>query len=113
LQASICSLFTPHWKDGARENLASALHEVFGEQHPAEVQEILDKYGLLSSGTTSDPEEEEEEEEEEEASFARVLDFINDVVALAPVVHFAQSWPGPVLAYYFNEGNPWDGPYKA
>ncbi|KAL3494854.1 Alpha/Beta hydrolase protein [Aspergillus germanicus] len=39
-------------------------------------------------------------------------EFINDVVALAPVVHFAQSWPGPVHAYYFNEGNPWDGPYK-
>jgi hypothetical protein len=65
------------------------------------VQEILDKYGLLRAGTTSDP-----EEAEEDTLFARVLDFINDVVALAPVVHFTQSWPGTVHTYYFNEGNP-------
>lgn len=98
LQASICSIFTPHWKEGAGENLTLALYEEFNE-HPIEVQEILDKYGI--SGTTLHTD-----------AFTGVLNFLNDVVALAPVVYFARSWPGSVNAYYFNEGNPWDGAFK-
>ncbi|OGE49725.1 hypothetical protein PENARI_c020G05258 [Penicillium arizonense] len=96
--ASICSLLTPHWKKDAAQNITAAMRDVL-KAHPTEAQEILERYGL-------------EETMSDEVAFPAVLNFVNDVVALAPVVAFARTWQGNLYAYYFNERNPWEGPWK-
>jgi hypothetical protein len=35
---------------------------------------------------------------------------MNDIRFFVPVLSYAKSWPGNVYVYYFNEGNPWEGP---
>jgi carboxylesterase type B len=97
-KASICSLLTPHWKKDAAQNITAAMRDIL-KAHPTEAQEILERYGLEK--TMSD-----------EVAFPAVLNFVNDVVALAPVVAFARTWQGNLYAYYFNERNPWEGPWK-
>jgi carboxylesterase type B len=41
-----------------------------------------------------------------------MLKFINEVVSFAPIISFTQGRNGDVYVYYFNEGNPWEGPWK-
>ncbi|KAJ6027340.1 hypothetical protein N7499_000895 [Penicillium canescens] len=98
MDASICSLLTPHWKKDAAQNMNAAMRDVL-KAHPIEAQEIFERYGLEK--TMSD-----------EVAFPAVLNFVNDVVALAPVVAFARTWQGNLYAYYFNERNPWEGPWE-
>ncbi|CRG83911.1 hypothetical protein PISL3812_01267 [Talaromyces islandicus] len=70
--------------------------------HPSDVvSHILEAYGL--SATTPDTE-----------AWPRVLEFLNDVHFHAAVLAYASGWPedGTAYVYYFNETNPFDGPFK-
>uniref|UniRef100_A0A9P3ENT3 Carboxylic ester hydrolase n=1 Tax=Aspergillus pseudoviridinutans TaxID=1517512 RepID=A0A9P3ENT3_9EURO len=98
MDASICSFSTPHWRQNAAQNLITAMYDVLAAK-PAEARELLEKYSIAYD--TPDDE-----------AFSAVLNFINDVVSFAPVMSFAQGWKGNVHVYYFNEGNPWEGPWK-
>ncbi|PYH96620.1 carboxylesterase [Aspergillus ellipticus CBS 707.79] len=64
----------------------------------------LDKSILVGYGFTA--------EAADEVAFSAILDYLTDVFALAPVLTYAQGWKGRAHVYYFNEGNPWDGPFK-
>lgn len=37
---------------------------------------------------------------------------MNDIFFLAPVLSISQGWTGNAYVYYFNEENPWEGPWK-
>jgi hypothetical protein len=45
-------------------------------------------------------------------AFASALTYVNDISFNAPALSYALGWPGNAYVYYFNEGNPWDGPWK-
>ncbi|PCH02393.1 Carboxylesterase, type B [Penicillium occitanis (nom. inval.)] len=70
--------------------------------YPAEIpSELLASYGI--SSTTPDKD-----------AFDRILEFTNDVLFYAPVLAYAAGWPkdGNAYVYYFNEENPFEGPFK-
>ncbi|KAF2869112.1 carboxylesteras-like protein [Massariosphaeria phaeospora] len=48
----------------------------------------------------------------DDAARQSLIEFASDIAFHAPVVAFAQSWPGRTYCYNFNEPNPWDGPFK-
>lgn len=87
-----------HTKENCAKRLTDAIHTVLPSQ-TAVTQQILDKYGI----SPDLPDEE---------AFPVILNFINDLVFLAPTLSLAQGWRGNAYVYYFNEGNPWDGPWK-
>lgn len=60
---------------------------------------MLELYGIR--GDISDDE-----------AFAAVLRFATDMCFHAPTMAFAKAWRGDAYVYYFNEPNPWDGPWK-
>lgn len=41
-----------------------------------------------------------------------ILQFATDIEFYAPAIAFAEGWPGKAYLYYFNELNPWEGPWK-
>ena len=88
----------PHTKQNCAKKFTDTVHSVLSSK-PAVAQQILDKYGI----TPDLPDEE---------AFPAVLDFINDIVFFAPTLTLAEGWRGNAYVYYFNEGNPWDGPWK-
>lgn len=74
------------------------MHTVLSSQTDA-AQGILDKYGITTEQT-------------DDEAFPRVLDFLNDLLFFAPTLMLSRGWQGNAYVYYFNEGNPWDGPWK-
>jgi hypothetical protein len=60
---------------------------------------LLDEYNLL-------------DELSDDAAFPRILEYVHDITFHEPAVTLAKGWPGNAYLYYFNEGNPWNGPYK-
>lgn len=88
----------PHTKQGCANKFTNAINTVLSS-HPTIAQQILSKYNI----TPGQPDEE---------AFPLILNFINDLLFFAPTLTLAQGWPGTAYAYYFNEGNPWDGPWK-
>lgn len=48
----------------------------------------------------------------DEDAFAGFINFSNDISFFAPVLTFVKGWDGNAYVYYFNEGNPWEGPWK-
>ncbi|KAL4898094.1 Alpha/Beta hydrolase protein [Aspergillus ambiguus] len=98
MDASIMSILMPNAKYGCAKKFITAMNTALSS-HPNIAQEMLNKYGLA-------------EDTEDEQAFAAVLNYINDISFFAPVLTFAQGWRGNSYVYYFNEGNPWDGPWK-
>ncbi|KAL5362032.1 Alpha/Beta hydrolase protein [Aspergillus floccosus] len=98
MDASIMAILMPNAKAGCAKKFITAMNTAL-PSHPIIAQEILKKYGLT-------------EATDEDKAFAAILDYINDVCFFAPVLTFAQGWRGKAYVYYFNEGNPWDGPWK-
>ncbi|EAU29334.1 conserved hypothetical protein [Aspergillus terreus NIH2624] len=98
MDASIMALLMPNAKAGCARKFTTAMNTAL-QSHPMIAQEILKKYGLT-------------ENIDDETAFTAILDYINDVCFFAPVLTFAQGWTGNAYVYYFNEGNPWDGPWK-
>ncbi len=76
------------------ESVKRTLHD-----HAQEAELLLKAYDITT--TSSD----------DEAYFA-VLRFANDIAFFAPVLTYAEGWPGRAYVYAFNEPNPWDGAWK-
>ncbi|OKL57800.1 hypothetical protein UA08_07259 [Talaromyces atroroseus] len=99
--SSIFGYRLPNQAKNAAPRFISALTNALSS-HPAEVtSNLLASYSL--SPTTPD-----------EEAFSRILEFTNDILFYAPVLAYASGWPedGNVYVYYFNETNPFDGPFK-
>lgn len=89
----------PHMKINCAKKFVTAARTVLSAQ-PAEAQRITDAYGVGEADSDED-------------AFPGVLNFINDVLFFAPVLAYARGWQqGNAYVYYFNELNPWDGPWK-
>ncbi|KAL2863394.1 putative carboxylesterase [Aspergillus lucknowensis] len=99
IDASIIAFLYPKTKNECAKKFVKAVKTVFPSQ-TAESQQILESYGLADPSSNDDD------------AYPAVLDFINDIVFFTPVLTFAQGWKGPAYVYYFNETNPWDGPWK-
>ncbi|EEA28753.1 hypothetical protein TMatcc_002895 [Talaromyces marneffei ATCC 18224] len=70
--------------------------------YPVEISsQILASYNI--SSTTPDKE-----------AFDRILELTDDILFYAPVLAYAAGWPeaGNAYVYYFNEQNPFEGPFK-
>ncbi|KAL1852578.1 hypothetical protein Plec18170_005709 [Paecilomyces lecythidis] len=98
IDASITAFLHSELKDGAATKFSSAVRSVLSA-YPNEAEEILQRYGV--KGGVSD-----------EDAFAGFINFSNDISFFAPVLTFVKGWDGNAYVYYFNEGNPWEGPWK-
>ncbi|KAL4864391.1 hypothetical protein BDV12DRAFT_14371 [Aspergillus spectabilis] len=97
--ASIIAFLYPDTKKECAGKFIKAINTVLSSQ-PAVAEQILKSYGLA------------DENSDDEDAYPAVLNFINDVLFFTPVLTFAQGWKGNAYVYYFNEGNPWEGPWK-
>ena len=66
---------------------------------PQEANSLLNAYDISTASS------------DDEAFFA-VLRFANDIAFFAPVLSYAEGWPGKAYVYAFNEPNPWEGAWK-
>lgn len=66
---------------------------------PEKAQRILTSLGV--SADTPD-----------EQAIIPILTFFTDLLFHAPALCFARGWKGNAYIYHFNEGNPWEGPWK-
>ncbi|KAF3026155.1 hypothetical protein E8E15_007792 [Penicillium rubens] len=48
----------------------------------------------------------------DDQAFSHILEYFNDIAFFMPTLATAQGWAGKAFVYYFNQGNPWDGPSK-
>lgn len=94
----ILAFLNPHLKDNAGKRFIDAVNKVLAN-YPEAAEELPRRYGI--SATASDDE-----------AFPRVLEFINDITFFTPVMAYVRGWPGTAYVYYFNEENPWEGPWK-
>ncbi|KAL2820906.1 Alpha/Beta hydrolase protein [Aspergillus cavernicola] len=99
IDASILAFLYPEMKKGCAKRFITAMNTVLRSQ-PAVAEQILKSYGLADDST------------DDNAAYPAVLNFINDVLFFTPVLTFAQGWKGNAYVYHFNEGNPWEGPWK-
>jgi hypothetical protein len=97
-QASIMAFLMSHTKKDCASKFVTAMDTVLSSKSDV-VQQILDKYNI-----TNDMIDDE--------AFPAILNYINDIAFFAPVLTFAKGWKNNVYVYHFNEGNPWDGPWK-
>ena len=88
----------PNLKENCAEKFTTAMNNVLSSQ-PDVAQRILSEYGI-SKGMTDDE------------ALPAVLNYINDICFFAPVLTLTRGWRGNSHVYYFNEGNPWEGPWK-
>ncbi|KAJ1706347.1 carboxylesterase [Aspergillus flavus] len=98
MDASIVGLIMPNLKETCAEKFTTAMNNVLPSQ-PDVAQRILSEYGI-SRGMSDDE------------ALPAVLDYINDICFFAPVLTLTRGWRGNSHVYYFNEGNPWEGPWK-
>ncbi|KAJ6096396.1 hypothetical protein N7486_007142 [Penicillium sp. IBT 16267x] len=98
IDASILEVIAPQIKTQTTKKFVAAIHKVLA-LHPAVAQRILETYEIS-------------EETPDAKAFASALSFANDIALNAPVLSYALGWAGNAYVYYFNEGNPWDGPWK-
>ncbi|KAE8367312.1 Alpha/Beta hydrolase protein [Aspergillus caelatus] len=98
MDASIIGLIMPNLKENCAEKFTTAMNNVLSSQ-PDVAQRILSEYGI-GKGMT------------DEKALPAVLNYINDICFFAPVLTLTRGWRGNSHVYYFNEGNPWEGPWK-
>ncbi|KAJ5924523.1 carboxylesterase [Penicillium verhagenii] len=98
IDASILGFIAPQLKTQTTKKFLAAIHKVLA-LHPALAHRILDAYQITEE--TSDVD-----------AYSSALTFANDISFNAPTLTYACGWPGNAYVYYFNEGNPWDGPWK-
>jgi carboxylesterase type B len=67
--------------------------------HPDIAHRILDTYQIS-------------EDTPDEEAISSILMFFTDISFHSSTLSFARGWNGNAYVYYFNEGNPWDGPWK-
>ncbi|KAJ5812667.1 carboxylesterase [Penicillium riverlandense] len=98
MDSTIFRLLNPSLKTNAAKRFTDTLRTVLSE-HPNEADYILKSYNI----TPDTP---------DEPAFTSILAYINDIAFLAPTLCLARGWTNGAFVYYFNEGNPWDGPIK-
>ncbi|KAL2856175.1 Alpha/Beta hydrolase protein [Aspergillus pseudodeflectus] len=99
MDASIIAFLYPHIKELCAKKFFKAIHTALPSQ-PSVADEVLKSYGLTDENAS------------DEEAYPSILNFINDALFFTPVLTFAQGWKGPTYVYYFNEGNPWEGPWQ-
>jgi carboxylesterase type B len=87
-----------HTKKDCASKFVTAMNTVLSSKSDV-AQQILDKYNISKDMT-------------DDEAFPAILNYINDIAFFAPVLTFAKGWRNNVYVYHFNEGNPWDGPWK-
>ncbi|RFU24125.1 hypothetical protein B7463_g12213, partial [Scytalidium lignicola] len=97
LDTSTVAMFLAPRKSGIGRTFSEFMNE-FSAQ-PAAVESVLNAYGITP--TISD-----------DKAFLHVLQLGTDIAFLAPVLSYANAWPGNTYVYHFNEPNPWEGPWK-
>lgn len=85
-------------KNNCAKRLITALKKTL-ESHQEIAQRILDAYQIS-------------EDSPDEEAISSILAFFTDISFHASTLTFASGWNGNAYVYYFNEGNPWDGPWK-
>ncbi|KAJ5313307.1 uncharacterized protein N7443_000191 [Penicillium atrosanguineum] len=98
VDSSILQVVAPHINTNSTERFISATRQALAP-YPEEAERILNAYGITSD--TPD-----------ELSIHSILNFISDIMCHAAALSFARGWSGNAYVYHFNEGNPWDGPWK-
>ncbi|KNG84948.1 putative carboxylesterase [Aspergillus nomiae NRRL 13137] len=98
MDASILGVIMPNLKENCAEKFTTAMNKVLSSQ-PDVAQRILGEYGIRKGM----PDDE---------ALPAVLNYVNDICFFAPVLTFIRGWRGNSHVYYFNEGNPWEGPWK-
>ncbi|KAE8376990.1 Alpha/Beta hydrolase protein [Aspergillus bertholletiae] len=98
MDASIVGLIMQKLKEDCAEKFTTAMNKVLSSRLDV-AQKILGDYGI-SKGMSDDE------------AFPAILDYINDICFFAPVLTLTQGWRGNSHVYYFNEENPWEGPWK-
>ncbi|KAJ5643447.1 uncharacterized protein N7484_005954 [Penicillium longicatenatum] len=98
MDASIFEFLAPQLKTQTTKKFLAAIHKVLAI-HPAAAQRILETYEI-------------NEDTPDAKAFASALTYANDISFHAPALSYALGWAGNAYVYYFNEGNPWDGPWK-
>lgn len=88
----------PQINTNCTERFISAARQAL-VSYPGEAERILDAYGI----TADTP---------DEKSIYSILNFITDIACHAAALCFASGWRGNAYVYHFNEGNPWNGPWK-
>ncbi|TPR04292.1 tRNA-splicing endonuclease subunit sen54 N-term family protein [Aspergillus niger] len=96
--SNILAILMPHLKNECAGRLAKAVHSVFPTKQELATR-ILAGYGLTAE--TADDE-----------AFPAVLNYLNDIFILAPTLTYTSGWEGHTNVYYFNEENPWEGPWQ-
>lgn len=91
-------MIAPHIKINPAKRFIEAVGKAFAS-HLDVAQEILQAYGITKDTT-------------DEIGLERVFNFLNDIRFNAPALNLARSWKGMAYVYYFNEGNPWEGPWR-
>lgn len=98
-----------HLKPGIRQAFSASIRSTFASK-PQVAETLLDAYGFTKA--TPDP------KEDDEAAFLGFLHFVNDIGYYAATTSFARGWPqsssastSKIFPYFFNEPNPWPGPY--
>ncbi|KAJ5690785.1 hypothetical protein N7462_005177 [Penicillium macrosclerotiorum] len=97
-QASIFEYMAPKMKNNCARRFVSAINEALAS-YPQIAERILQAYDIT-------------EDSPDENAIMAVLTYFTDIVFHAPALTYAQGWRGNAYVYYFNEGNPWDGPWK-
>lgn len=98
IQASILvGAINSHGEKVKEDFIASIINSL--KQYPGVAEKLLKAYNITSS-TPKD------------AAVKAILNFFTDIGFAAPTHTFAKGWPGTAYVYYFNEKNPWDGPFK-
>jgi hypothetical protein len=96
LQASIIDFVQPELS----RNCAARFTKLVNTNLPqAAAVALLQKYHLLDEASDSQ-------------AFPKILDYLNHVTFNQPSLAFSMGWSNRAHLYYFNEGNPWDGPYQ-
>lgn len=65
------------------------------------LEKFLDHYSLSESLASND-----------KSDLLSILRFGSDICFFAPAIEAAANFPGEAYVFAFNEGNPWDGPFK-
>ncbi|KAH1659251.1 hypothetical protein KXW87_002929 [Aspergillus fumigatus] len=98
MDASIMAFLMSHTKKDCASKFVTAIETILSSKLDV-AQQILDKYNITREMT-------------DDEAFPAILNYVNDIAFFAPVLTFAKGWKNNVYVYHFNEGNPWDGPWK-
>ncbi|KAJ5760370.1 carboxylesterase [Penicillium odoratum] len=98
IDASIFEFLAPQIKTQTTKKFIAAIHKILA-LYPTVAHRILETYGIADD--TPDAK-----------ALASALTYANDISFNAATLSYARGWAGNAYVYYFNEGNPWDGPWK-